>query len=217
MDKKRILLIRHGETDWNVNGRWQGTIDIELNDLGREQARRVARFLRDRKIGAVFSSDLRRAAETATIIAQEHGVEPTFDPRWRELNLGVFQGLTREEIIVQYPQEWKDSHADFMGYRFPTGESRMIMQDRSYAALQAAISSDVDGDIVVVTHGGTIRILLRRLLGDDIDKSMLHISNTSVTTLETTDGLHFSLVSLAQVDHLNANVVHNDQGEANAQ
>ncbi|MDL1899193.1 histidine phosphatase family protein [Anaerolineae bacterium CFX9] len=217
METKRVLLIRHGETDWNVSGRWQGTIDIELNDLGREQALRVARYLRDRRLGAIFASDLRRAAETAAIIGREHGLDPVLDPRWRELNLGVFQGLTRDEIIARYPREWKDSHNDFMGYRFPNGESRLIMQERSYQALQHALAANGDGDIVVVTHGGTIRILLRRLVGDEIDKPMVHISNTSITTLETDDGEHFRLVGVGQVDHLNADVVHNDQGEANAQ
>src|SRR6186997_3178407 len=100
---KRILLVRHGQTDWNAAGRWQGHEDIPLNATGLEQARALANHLRARPISAVYSSDLKRAQMTGAAIAEALGLALKTDPRWRELHLGVFQGLTTPEINAKYP------------------------------------------------------------------------------------------------------------------
>src|SRR3954469_644487 len=95
---KRILLIRHGQTDWNVEGGWQAHLDEPLNATGIKQAQALAEYLRGRAISAIYSSDLLRARVTAEWIAQAIGLPVKEDQRWRELNLGVFQGLTTSEI-----------------------------------------------------------------------------------------------------------------------
>ena len=111
---ERILyLARHGETEWNRIGRWQGATDIPLSDVGRAQARLLAERLRDRRIARVHASQLSRALETAQIIAAHLGAPaPTADPRLRERGYGAFEGLTREECAERFPEVWEQYLAD---------------------------------------------------------------------------------------------------------
>ncbi|MCC6801657.1 MAG: histidine phosphatase family protein [Anaerolineae bacterium] len=198
---KRILLIRHGQTDWNLEQRWQGHLDVPLNTAGRDQARRLADYLRERSITAVYSSDLTRAVMTAEPIARSHGLDIKPDPRLRELNLGVFQGLTTSEINSKYPEESRQMSLDYLGYVIPTGEARRAMQDRAYAAYRDIVAAETGPEIAVVTHGGTIRVLLLKLF--DVDDMMKRISvkNTSVTTIDA-DGKGARLVEAAATPHL---------------
>src|SRR5579862_1895349 len=98
-----ILLARHGETDWNVERRWQGHADTPLNDTGRAQARSLGEELADEPIDAVFSSDLRRAHETARLVAEPRGLSVIAIPDLRERNFGSAEGLTTEEIQTRFP------------------------------------------------------------------------------------------------------------------
>lgn len=198
---KRILLIRHGQTDWNLEQRWQGHLDVPLNTAGREQVRRLADYLRERSITAVYSSDLARAITTAEPIARSHGLDVKPDPRLRELNLGVFQGLTTSEINSKYPEESRQMSLDYLGYVIPTGEARRAMQERAYAAYLDIVAAETGPEIAVVTHGGTIRVLLLKLF--DVDDMMKRISvkNTSVTTIDV-DGNGALLVEAAATPHL---------------
>src|SRR5690349_15996562 len=98
-----LLLARHGETDWNREGRWQGWADPPLNELGRRQATRLAEQLRTIPFDAVYSSDLRRAHETAEILAAPHAVPIVVDPALREIDIGSWSGLTRAEIAARFP------------------------------------------------------------------------------------------------------------------
>lgn len=198
---KRILLIRHGQTDWNTEGRWQGHSDVPLNDAGRSQARSLAAHLREHPITAVYSSDLVRAHETAARIAEAHGLTVRDDPRWRELHLGVFQGLTTTEINSKYPEEMQRTRDDYLDYVIPTGESRRAMQARAYAAFREIVEREAGPEVVVVTHGGTIRILLLRLFRENADIVRRSVHNTSISTVET-DGETYRLVSMAATPHL---------------
>lgn len=143
-----ILLARHGETDWNREGRWQGWADPPLNELGREQARALAEQLRSTLFDAVFSSDLRRARETAEIVAAPHGVPVLADPGLREIDVGSFSGLTRAEIAVRFPD----------GVR-PDGETREQHAARVLEAVERIARANAGRRILLVTHGGTIRAL----------------------------------------------------------
>lgn len=198
---KRLMLIRHGQTDWNLEERWQGHVDVPLNAEGVEQARLVAARLAREGVTAVYSSDLTRAQMTAAQIAAAHALPVQTDNRWREMNLGVFQGLTWHEIKARYPKEVDDMQRDYMGYAAPQGESRRAMQQRTYASLQEIVASAADGSLsVIVSHGGTIRVTLLRLFQEQqIEKRS--ISNTSVTTIET-DGATWRLVKFADTSHL---------------
>ena len=143
-----IFLARHGETDWNRNGIWQGWADPPLNDAGRAQARRLAEQLRETPFDAVYSSDLQRARETAELVAEPHGVPVISDPGLREIDIGSWSGLTRGEIDERFPG----------GIR-PDGETRDQHAARVLEAVERIARANPERRILLVTHGGTMRAL----------------------------------------------------------
>jgi len=200
MTLQRVYLIRHGLTDWNADGRWQGFESIPLNETGRMQARALAAHFH-RPLAGIYSSDLSRAWETACILGEALQIMPHADPRLREFNLGIFQGYTHDEISKRFPEELAGLRADYMGYRIPNGEMRCQLQARAYAAFQDIVASAPGAEVAIVSHGGTIKMLLIKLLGDSDDLRALHIDNTSITTLERNgDGWH--LAEAAMTPHL---------------
>ena len=198
---ERVLLIRHGQTDWNVDGRWQGTLPVGLNDVGRTQAQALATYLAGRQIGSIYSSDLPRAFDTAAAIGAMQGIVPQTDVRLQEFNLGVFQGLTREEIKDRYPIEWSDFETDYWDYVITKGESRRSLQKRAYEAFQHIVAQADGPEVVFVSHGGTIRMLLLRLFEGSHELNHFHVENTSITTI-TRDEDSWRLDELAAVPHL---------------
>ena len=198
---ERLLLIRHGQTDWNVEGRWQGTIPIGLNDIGRTQARALATYLAHRQIGSIYSSHLPRAFDTAKAIGDTIGVIPQTDERLQEFNLGVFQGLTRDEIKQRYPNEHRDFEADYWNYVIANGESRRALQNRAHDVFQHIVANATGSEVAIVSHGGTIRMLLHRLFEGAPELNHFHIENTSLTTL-VKENDHWHLHELAAVPHL---------------
>jgi probable phosphoglycerate mutase len=160
-----LLLVRHGETDWNAAGRWQGQTDIPLNPRGQEQARDVAARLRHMGIAAIVSSDLLRARTTAEIIAAELGLEVNYlDASLRERSFGCFEGLTREEVEARFPEAWARYLAD-PGPAPPGGESRDALVERLLPALASA-ANRLPGPLLVVLHGGAMRALLSEHMGE---------------------------------------------------
>lgn len=154
-----LYLARHGETDWNAAGRWQGQTDVPLNPRGREQARAVAAALRELGIRSVASSDLVRARETAEIVAADLGLGLALaDAALRERAFGCFEGLTRAEVAERHPEAWARYLAD-PGPAPPGGESRDELLARLLPAL-AAVAARLPGPLLVVLHGGSMRALL---------------------------------------------------------
>jgi glucosyl-3-phosphoglycerate phosphatase len=152
-----LLLVRHGETDWNREGRWQGRSDTRLNDLGREQARALADTL-DGTVDALYSSDLARAHETAEILAAKLGLEIQLDERLRERGFGSWEGLTSPEIEERHP----DSHRLWRAGEGPGAHDAEHFD--TFAARIAAFLEDVlerhpGEEVLVVTHGGSIRVI----------------------------------------------------------
>jgi probable phosphoglycerate mutase len=159
---RHLLLARHGETDWNRAGRWQGHTDVPLNATGRAQAAALAERLRGAGIGAVVASDLARARDTAEIVAAALAVPLAFvDPDLREQRFGRFEGLTPGECEVRFPEDWSryvaDPHAGA-----PGGESRAALLARVVRAVQGAAARRPD-PVLVVSHGGALRALLGAL------------------------------------------------------
>ena len=181
---KRILLIRHGQTDWNAEGRWQGQLQVPLNTTGRQQAEALAEYLSDHPIKAVYSSDLSRAHQTAEAVARRHDLSVKNDVRWRELNLGVFQGLTLTEINAKYSEESRQMRENYLDFVVPQGESRRMMMERAYQAFGELVTREAGPEIAVVSHGGTIRVLLLKLF--DFDNVLMHksVHNTSISIVE---------------------------------
>jgi probable phosphoglycerate mutase len=178
------LLARHGETAWNAIGRMQGHTDIELNDRGRAQARALAATLASSGVMSVWSSDLARAHETAAIVASDLGLAaPRTDAELRERRFGVFEGLTRDECIARYPDEWRA----WTGARIhpPGSESRVDATARMHRAI-TRVHDGASGAVLVVTHGGVMRLWLTELLNTAIPP----IGNAAVYTVEH-DGTEF--------------------------
>lgn len=161
----KIILLRHGQTEWNALQKYQGHTDIALNDFGREQARKVAVYLRDHEeIEAIYCSDLSRGRETAEIIAAELQLHTNLDARWRELCFGHWEGLTFTEVYEQYPQAFDDWFNNTRQVKVPGGESFDEVLERVLPAL-AEIAGAHQGTVLVVSHGGVIRTLLNHLHG----------------------------------------------------
>jgi broad specificity phosphatase PhoE len=162
----RVLLIRHGETAWNRDGRWQGHADVPLSEAGIEQALRLAEFLKREEppVSRVYSSDLRRASDTAAEICRAVGAELIIDPAWREISVGSWTGLSRDEIRTQFAAEWDRIAA---GEDLPRGGGETFgdFSARIVAALDALRLRHAGERIAVVTHGGAIRAALLHALG----------------------------------------------------
>jgi probable phosphoglycerate mutase len=150
-----ILLARHGETDWNREGRFQGHADPPLNETGRAQAAELAAELKGVELAAVYSSPLRRAVETAAVVAAEHGLEPVAVDALREVDVGSWQGLTRAEIEARFPEQF----ARWLDYDqgWEDGESYEAMGRRAVAVLLELAAAHEGERILAVTHGGPIR------------------------------------------------------------
>jgi len=155
----RLVLWRHGQTQWNVDGRFQGQSDIPLDAVGEQQAERAARLLAGLRPDAIVSSDLVRAMATAAPLARLTGLTVTTDKDLRERFGGLWEGLTDTEIRTRYPAE----HAAWIP---PGGESSAIVAERAGAALERIAAGMAPGTlVVVVSHGAAIRLGAARLLG----------------------------------------------------
>jgi broad specificity phosphatase PhoE len=162
-----LLLARHGETDWNRDRRWQGHADRPLTARGRAQAADLAARLADLPLDAVYASDLRRARDTAEPVATAHGIELVQLPELREVNVGSWQGLTREEAEARFPagfQRWREG-----GTGWESGESYGEMSARVLAAVKRIANEHRGGRVLVVTHGGPIRAIHGAALGMDVE------------------------------------------------
>ena len=151
----RLLLARHGETDWNRTGRWQGQADPPLNDAGRRQAAALAEQLVGDGVAAIYSSDLRRASETARVVGDRLGLPVVERPDLREIDVGSWSGLTRDEVRERFPDgfaRWLDGE---IGH---DGESREQLTTRVVAAIERIAAEQAGGTVLVVTHGGAIRL-----------------------------------------------------------
>ena len=150
-----LILARHGETDWNRDGIWQGHGDPPLNDLGRQQAMELAARLADVEIDALYSSDLRRAYETAQIVGAAKGLDITAEPDLREIDIGVWSGLTRAQIEERFPDMERHD-----------GEASDAFDTRAVGVLRRIAGAHDGHQVLVVTHGGVVRALQRHLTGE---------------------------------------------------
>ncbi|MEU5207798.1 histidine phosphatase family protein [Streptomyces sp. NPDC020742] len=162
---RRVVLWRHGQTAWNLERRFQGSTDIALTEAGVAQARRAARLLAALQPDAIISSDLQRASDTARELAALTRLDITRDAALRETYAGSWQGLTHEEILARHGEEytaWKRGEPVRRG----GGELETEVADRAApVVLNHAEKLPEDGTLVVVSHGGTIRTTIGRLLG----------------------------------------------------
>lgn len=216
----RVSLIRHGETDWNVSGRWQGQAAVPLNENGRQQAALLGEHLRPsaHEITAIFTSDSSRAVQTAELITTHIGQPIQLDHRLREIDLGEWQGMTNEEVEAWDIERVKYVRSDSFNIPRPGGESFSQVADRALAAIQEYVAQHPNGHILVVSHGGTIRSVLVRLGLKPAHENL--IENTSLTALvhaaDSADSVVWKLDVFNLMDHLNHLRLASSKGEQNA-
>ncbi len=156
-----IYLARHGQTAYNAEGRFQGWGDVPLDETGREQARELALAVAELKPAALVSSDIARAVETATIVAQQVGIELQIDPRFAETETGEWTDLSFEEVAAADPQGFASFLSLDSEWGFPGGETFAEQAARVHEALADWRSRSGDDDVVVICHGNVIRLVQR--------------------------------------------------------
>jgi len=158
-----ILIARHGQSDWNHEKRWQGHADRPLTERGREQAQALADRLAHIELDAVYSSDLKRARDTAAVVAGSQGLELRQLPDLREVDVGSWSGLTRDEAQERFPEgfaRWRDGYPGWKD-----GETYEAMTDRVLRAVDEIAAEHEGGRVLVVSHGGPIRAMHAAALG----------------------------------------------------
>ncbi len=160
-----LIVIRHGQTTWNITNRFQGHLDIDLSELGKKQAERIADHLASEPIDVLYSSDLKRALDTALPLAQLKSLDVRTDTRLRERHMGIFQGYTFEQIREKFPEEYEKFMTWDPDYVMPDGESSREKYRRSIAFFEEIAAAHQGGTVAVITHGGVLDALLRFILG----------------------------------------------------
>jgi probable phosphoglycerate mutase len=169
MNRTQLIIVRHGETEWNIAGIRQGHLDSKLTEKGVAQAKALGQRLGRERFSALYSSDLGRAIQTAREIADVTGHEIVTDPRLRERHLGIFQGLNAEEITKKYPEERRLFRTQGPDYVIPEGESMRQQVERNVAYLNDLAHKHTGETIVVVTHGGVVSGFFRHTLSIPLD------------------------------------------------
>jgi broad specificity phosphatase PhoE len=162
-----LLLARHGQSDWNEARRWQGFADRPLTERGRAQAEELADRLAEIPLDAIYSSDLRRARETAAAVGRRQGLEPTRLPGLREVNVGSWEGLTRGEAEAKFPEgfrRWQNG-----GTGWEDGETYGEMSKRVLDTAREIAAAHAGARVLVVAHGGPIRAIHAAALGLDVE------------------------------------------------
>jgi len=165
MRPMRLLLVRHGETDWNAAKRFQGQADIPLNRTGQRQAAAVARVLQRDTVQAIIASDLLRAQETARVIAVPLQLTVDLDSRWREMAFGDWEGLPYDVLQHRHPKRLAAWYDDPLQVAPPNGETLTHVANRVRAAWHDLRARYANQTALLVAHGGPLRILLCLALG----------------------------------------------------
>lgn len=180
----KLYLTRHGQTDWNTAGRYQGQSDTPLNETGLRQAEQIAKRLSKETIHAIYSSDLSRAANTAQSIADFHALEIKKDSRWRELSFGDWEGMTYQEMSASSPELFEAWMKDPLTISTPNGETLAQLAKRVKAAFNEIKREHKDQTVLVVAHSGSLQSLLSVTLGVDLNRYwQFRISQASLSEM----------------------------------
>ena len=181
-----IHLVRHAETIWHSEDRYAGHTDIELSRNGEAQTEKLAIWAKNQNISRVITSALSRSINTAKPTAINLGIESSIDPRFNEVNFGLVEGLTKLEFKNNFPQIWEQFQIKPATTAMPSGESGRIALDNALAALYEVINSDDKREVLIVSHGTLIRLILCSLLNRDINeyrKLFPKLDNIAITTI----------------------------------
>ncbi len=198
-----LIVIRHGQTDWNLRECFQGQIDVPLNATGQTQARHLALRLAQESVDAVIASDLQRARITAELGSAPWRLPIATQPLWREQHFGMLEGLDLAQVEAQHPQVWQRWVTQSEDYAPPGGaESRLAFQARVLAALQALPAALLGKRVAVFTHGGVLDMLWRTAQGRPLSGPReCDIPNTGINRLSW-DGQRLQVLRWADDAHL---------------
>ncbi|MTI94914.1 MAG: histidine phosphatase family protein [Firmicutes bacterium] len=201
----KMILARHGETDWNSAGRMQGSVDVPLNERGRGQAQQLADLLADKPLKAIYASPLKRAFATAEAVAERREMDVLIREDLQEINVGEWEGLTREEIAATNPELWQQWRQDpFKSPAPPEGEHYLDFQKRCIDVLDAIAAEHDENDLIlVVTHGGVLKAVLSGLLGIPWQsRGIMYFLNCGVTRLRWNPGGRVVIDGFNEASHL---------------
>ena len=184
MKETQIILIRHGETEWNSQQRMQGHSNSDLSSVGQAQIQALGEWMKNVPFDHIYSSDSLRAKQTAEAITQFSGHELKIDLRLREKNLGVFEGLTSEEARERHPEVFRLFKTAGSKYVIDEGESTQQLQDRALEIVDEIRIKHPEKRVLLVTHGGFVRVLMKYILGLSLDTpTRFLIKNTGLFRL----------------------------------
>jgi broad specificity phosphatase PhoE len=201
----RLILIRHGETEWNLQERAMGHLDSPLSSLGQFQAQRLAERCTKTHFDALYSSDLGRAAATAQAIADRSVREITFDSRLRERAMGIFQGLTTPEMEAQFPNERAAYSKAGAAYVIPSGESANQTIERALLCIEEIAGRHVGQTVLIVTHGGVLMGLFESVLGLPFGSARRYRRLNAAWNVFSRDSDRWVLETWGDVTHLMGN------------
>jgi probable phosphoglycerate mutase len=202
MQRTQVIIVRHGETEWNLKGIRQGHLDSRLTTKGMAQAKALGARLGREKFTSLYSSDLGRAVETAQAIANVTGHAIVTDERLRERHLGIFQGLNGDEISAKYAEERRLMRTKGPGYVIPGGESMVQQVERNIACLNELAAKHQGEQVVVVTHGGVVSGFFRHTLEISLEAPRrFEFVNAGINVFAHEDG-NWMLLTWGDVSHL---------------
>ena len=197
----RLYFMRHGETVWNTERRYQGMTDIELSEEGLRQAECAAKRFKNIKIDKIYASPLKRAMKTAEKIAAEKGLEIISEDDFREIHFGEWEGKTVPELTEKYGESYTNFIREPHKYGFPGEGSVENVINRIKPGIDRLIAED-EGNVLIVSHGGIIRLMIRYIMGLDSSWfTKMWINNTGVSIIEIKDGRKL-LLTLNDSAHL---------------
>lgn len=198
----RLILVRHGQTECNTRDIWHGWDACELTGEGLQQARAVANRLAREKLDVIYSSDSRRALQTAQAVAAPHKLIPVTDPRLRERNAGEYEGLATKEVLTRYPRIWEERAADFWGWSPPSGETYHDVLRRSLNVVERLTAQYPNGTLAIVTHMGPLRVLISHLARIPLEETYQKEIPSTCVTIFSLDGEKVRVESLYDATHV---------------
>ncbi|MHB9058494.1 MAG: histidine phosphatase family protein [Bacillota bacterium] len=201
-DQCLVYLVRHAETSWNADGRFQGQVDTELSPLGRRQAAALGTRLAALAPSGLYTSDLWRARETADLAGSVAGLTATPDRAFREVHVGQWQGLTFDEVRTSRPDSFAEWVSGRAGFRFPQGETYEEGAARAMERLEGLAAGHRGGRLVIVSHGGVLRAMIYSILGlEHGHRGRMTLTNAGVSAIAGAPG-RWRLVLLNDTCHL---------------
>lgn len=198
-----IYLVRHGECEGNTDNRLRGRVDFPLNDIGKKQIIAAADFLSSRKLDIVYSAPLKRALETAEMIARPHALPVTVSEDFNNMRLGVWENRNKDELKKEFPREWKLWLTNPEALNIEGAETVDNVRERAFRALNAIVESHCGAHIAIISHRGVLKPMIAAALGIATPYMWrIHLDNASITCLVHTTERGYTLLMSNSVEHL---------------